>query len=65
MNIRVPVSFQINVFVFCRYISTMGYYLAIKKEWYFAICNNLEGTMVSEINQTNTVCYHLYAEAKK
>jgi len=48
-----------------RYISTMGYYLAIKKEWYFAICNNLEGTMVSEINQTNTVCYHLYAEAKK
>ena len=29
-----------------------GILLSHKKEWYFAICNNLEGTMVSEINQT-------------
>ena len=28
---------------------------------------DLEGTMLSEINQrkTNTVCYHLYMESKK
>ena len=49
------------------YIYTKEYYLAIKKEWNFAICSNMDGLMLSEISQrkTNTLWHHLYVKPKK
>ena len=49
----------------------MEYYSAIKKEWNFAICNNmdLEGIMLSEVCETEEdkycICFHLYVKQKK
>ena len=44
------------------YINTMEYNSAIKKEWNFAICNNMDGfggyyIMFSEISQRKTNTY--------
>ena len=44
-----------------------GILLSHKKECNVAICNNMEGVMLSEISQrkTNTLSYHLHVEFKK
>ena len=48
----------------------MEYYSIKKKEWNFAICNNMDGpgmyyTQWKSQRMTSTVCYHLYVKSKK
>ena len=50
------------------YIHTMEYYSAIKKNKimpFAATWMDLEIIILSEVNQTNIMCYHFYVESKK
>ena len=50
------------------YIYTIKYYSTIKKKEilpFTTMWMDLEGIMLSEINQTNTICDHLFVESKK
>ena len=46
------------------YINTKEYYSAIKKEWNFAICNNMdgpEGIMLRELSETKKDKYYIFS----